>query len=113
MTIERLNDLKLFVSAGQSVLREASNDLDFRKTIDSDADDVKTLIEKEIHRIESQRKVKLLPCKCGRKRPEQWHKYIKGEGREGFIYQCVCGVEGKAMKTDREARLAWNKAVSE
>lgn len=97
MNIERLNELKAIVLADISA--------------EYDCDDLTDILNREIHRIESRRKVPLVPCKCGRKRIEQWHKYIAGEGREGFIYQCVCGAEGKVKRTDNEARLAWNEKM--
>ena len=52
--------------------------------------------------------VKLLPCVCGRKRIDSWIT------RDGYYYKCpVCGLMGMTGKTEREAKILWNKVVKE
>ena len=48
--------------------------------------------------------IKFLPCRCGKKYPEVWFTY------NGVFYQCPkCGARSKVGKTEREARINWNK----
>ena len=50
MTIERLEELKPFITSSQSVIREASNLPEFRAKVDKDAQDVLYLIHEESER---------------------------------------------------------------
>jgi hypothetical protein len=53
--------------------------------------------------------VKLAPCKCGRKRIEEW---FVCDGTGGIFFQCpVCGMKSPKGKTEREAREKWNEEV--
>ena len=98
MKAERLNELKAMVAV--SVIDRYTRD------------DLTALIDAEIHRIESKRKVKLMPCKCGSKRVGQWR--TQGDAGRGFVYECEkCNEPGKWARTDREAREAWNRMVSQ
>jgi hypothetical protein len=56
--------------------------------------------------------VKLEPCKCGRKRgAKQW---FCTDGSNVTFYRCdYCGLEAPGAKTEREARINWNKMVAE
>ena len=56
--------------------------------------------------------VKLAPCKCGRKRgAKQW---FCTDGSGVTFYKCdYCGLEALGAKTEREARINWNKIVTE
>ena len=56
--------------------------------------------------------VKLAPCKCGRKRgAKQWF-YTDGSGMT--FYKCdYCGLKALRAKTEREARINWNKMVAD
>lgn len=48
--------------------------------------------------------IKLLPCKCGRKRLEQWWR---AEG--GTYFVCPnCGTKAQEGRNEREARENWN-----
>lgn len=50
--------------------------------------------------------VKLLSCKCGRKRIDSWI------APNGYFYKCpVCGLRGMVGKNNKEAKILWNKAV--
>ena len=50
--------------------------------------------------------IKLKPCKCGRKRHETWY------GPDGIFYKCPkCEHRGEYGKTDRDARILWNRSV--
>lgn len=47
----------------------------------------------------------LLPCVCGRKKPQCWY------GLNFYVYRCPdCGRAGKSGK-NREARHSWNEMV--
>lgn len=53
--------------------------------------------------------VKLLPCVCGRKRISRFYTYGRNTG---YLYKCpVCGLMGMTGKTEREAKILWNKAI--
>lgn len=55
--------------------------------------------------------VKLAPCKCGRKRIEQW---FVTDGTGGIFFKCpVCGMKSPKGKTEREARKKWNEEAQE
>ena len=53
---------------------------------------------------------KLLPCKCGRKRIDEWRHYSSGFG-SGYIRRCDCGLRAEPGKTKREARENWNRMI--
>ena len=54
--------------------------------------------------------IKLLPCKCGRKRLEQWYRT---DGSGCIFFKCpVCGLSAPDGVTEREARKNWNKMVA-
>ena len=58
--------------------------------------------------IKKQEYVKLLPCKCGCNSREHWFSINEGIA---YIYVCKkCGATAKG-RTDREARLNWNRMV--
>ena len=60
--------------------------------------------------IKKQKYIKLLPCKCGCNRREHWYGINEDNA---FIFVCEkCGAKAKG-RTDREARLNWNRMVSE
>ena len=99
-------ELRLFITASQSVMREASPLLEYRHNIDRDAEDVLALIDAEIRRIESRRKVPLVPCRCGCKQIKQWRSQTYG-----YVYRCDDCDEGfEYRQTDKAARIAWNEA---
>lgn len=53
--------------------------------------------------------IKLSPCRCGRKKPEQWYRT---DGSGTIFFMCpICDFAGPDCKTEREARKAWNAAV--
>lgn len=53
--------------------------------------------------------VKLAPCKCGRKRGAQ--QWFSTSGMT--FYQCgYCDLKAPGAKTEREARMNWNKMVA-
>lgn len=50
--------------------------------------------------------IKLSPCKCGRKRVEQWYH------GDCIFFKCpICGLKSAEGKTQREARKNWNAMV--
>lgn len=54
--------------------------------------------------------VKLMPCVCGCKKPEEWYK--TGNGDTGPFYRCPnCKLEGGIGRSNRESREKWNEAV--
>ena len=60
--------------------------------------------------IKKQEYIKFLPCKCGCNRREHWYGINEDNA---FIFVCEkCGATAKG-RTDREARLNWNRMVSE
>lgn len=56
--------------------------------------------------------VRLAPCKCGRKRgAKQW---FCADGSHMTFYKCnYCDLRAPGAKTEREARINWNKMVIE
>lgn len=57
---------------------------------------------------------KLLPCVCGGKRREMWHKYDMKTSEHYVCYRCQkCGKESEFARNERKAREAWNKMVLE
>lgn len=53
--------------------------------------------------------IKLLPCKCGRKKPEQW---FLADGSNLTYFKCRdCDFAAPGAKTEREARKNWNAMV--
>lgn len=98
--LERLEELKLY----------AEKQIDDGKDYDMKYCDFRDLAIRETHRIESSRKVPLIPCKHCRKKPDQ-HRYGQGKGIQ-YYYFCMCKpVASCSAKTDREARLAWNEKM--
>lgn len=60
--------------------------------------------------IKRQERIKLKPCKCGRKRIDQWIDWIHREAN--IYYKCPqCGRQSEKCETEREARIAWNDMV--
>ena len=60
--------------------------------------------------VKKQPKIKLLSCKCGRKRINKWTHVEPGFG-VGYVYRCTCGMRAEPGKTKREARENWNKMI--
>lgn len=59
--------------------------------------------------IKKQEYVKLLPCKCGGK-VELWSCNCPS----GWFYWCSeCDAKGGLASTERQARINWNRMVSE
>ena len=57
-------------------------------------------------------KEKKLPCICGRKNIDTW--FIGTYGRTALQYACPkCGRKTEFCNTEKEARAAWNKMISE
>ena len=53
--------------------------------------------------------IKLLPCKCGRKKPTEWYR---ADGSNLTFFKCCeCGLSAPGAKTEREARKNWNAMV--
>lgn len=60
--------------------------------------------------IKKQEYIKFLPCKCGCNSREHWYGV---NGYNNYIYICKkCGATAQGG-TEREARLNWNRMVSE
>lgn len=53
--------------------------------------------------------IKLMPCKCGRKRLEIWYR-TDGSGCR-FVKCPSCGLTAPDGRNEREARKNWNKRV--
>lgn len=96
MTLERLNELK------NTIYADYAGD---------DMFDLLLLIDAEIRRIESRRKVPLMPCRCGAKRISSYRKFYQEQHPKQIGYVCMrCGAWSELADTDREARIAWNEA---
>lgn len=55
---------------------------------------------------------KKLPCICGRKHIQTW--FIGTYGRTARQYACPkCGRKTDFYNTEEEAKMAWNKMISE
>ena len=60
--------------------------------------------------VKRQEWIKLKPCKCGRKRIDQWVDWSHHEA--SIYYKCPqCGRKSEGCRTEREARIAWNNIV--
>ena len=70
-------------------------------------DEIKAEAKKQGYRlVKIKPYIKLKPCKCGRKLLETWF------GPDGVYYVCPqCGRKGEHGKTDRDARILWNRSV--
>lgn len=60
--------------------------------------------------IKKQEYIKLLPCKCGHNRREHWYGLDKDNA---YILRCERCDARAVGSTEREARLNWNRMVSE
>ena len=59
--------------------------------------------------IKKQEHIKLLPCKCGCTRRERWYGVHKDDA---YILKCKnCGAKAQG-RTERKAKLNWNRMVS-
>jgi predicted RNA-binding Zn-ribbon protein involved in translation (DUF1610 family) len=72
-------------------------------------EELKTEAEKLGYRVVKKEKyVSLLPCPCGRKKPEKWYSFTENED----FYQCPnCGLKAPGAMTDKQARYNWNLLV--
>ena len=74
-------------------------------------DDIRALIYQEMRRLESKRKIPLLPCKCGYKHIKRFVSFGDRTGKT-IVYKCDLCLNGfEYRKTDQEARLAWNEKM--
>lgn len=112
MTIERLNDLAnnferlIYIDPNYTWMARhgITDDDEIKKTVEKIKQDIRDLIDREIHRIESRRKVPLVPCTCGRKRP-----HIEFGFAMVTILCRVCD-NRESARFENEARIAWNVA---
>lgn len=59
--------------------------------------------------VKKQPRIKLEPCKCGRKQIDEW---VVSGSKSGYIRKCCsCGLRAEVGKTKREARENWNKMI--
>lgn len=57
--------------------------------------------------IKKPERIKLLPCRCGKK-PELWFS------KEGKFYKCSdCNIRGDVANTETRAKKCWNERVVE
>lgn len=59
-----------------------------------------------------ERKIKLLPCTCGRKRLAEAFQCAVGEPDRYAIWCEDCGKQGSFEATNKQARIAWNEMIS-
>lgn len=56
---------------------------------------------------------KLLPCKCGYKRPQNKEKYIWSTDTTTYYFQCPkCGKSSIPRENGRLAKAEWNQMIN-